>query len=221
MEADEPTGDAELLVAARAALLDALDALAAQRDALVLIGAQANYLHTGAPRLRSPRQPRTATSRSIPGARRRPAPRRRDDRRGLPPRPRLSTAGQLALAHRHSRRSHGARGAGRPAVAAARGSRPTAVATRRTPGLEAAVVDYAPMTMVALAPGDDAGDNRTSPGRRRCSSPSFTSSASDATTPAVSSTRTPTTSTACWSPYRPRRSQRSSPPFARMPSPEL
>jgi hypothetical protein len=42
-----PAGDAELLVAARAALLDALDALAEQRDALVLIGAQAVYLHTG------------------------------------------------------------------------------------------------------------------------------------------------------------------------------
>lgn len=41
-------GDADLLVAARSALLDALEALADQRDALVLIGAQAIYLHTGA-----------------------------------------------------------------------------------------------------------------------------------------------------------------------------
>lgn len=41
-------GDAELLVAARRTLLDALDALAEQREALVLIGAQAIYLHTGA-----------------------------------------------------------------------------------------------------------------------------------------------------------------------------
>jgi hypothetical protein len=40
-----PAGDAELLVAARSALLDALDA---HREALVLIGAQAIYLHTGA-----------------------------------------------------------------------------------------------------------------------------------------------------------------------------
>ncbi|HEY4277018.1 MAG TPA: hypothetical protein VGM91_02295 [Conexibacter sp.] len=37
-----------MLIAARAALLDALDALVEQRDALVLIGAQAIYLHTGA-----------------------------------------------------------------------------------------------------------------------------------------------------------------------------
>ncbi len=43
-----PAGDADLLVAARTALLDALDALAAHQDALVLIGAQAIYLHTGA-----------------------------------------------------------------------------------------------------------------------------------------------------------------------------
>ncbi len=43
-----PAGDADLLVAARSALLDALTALAAHREALVLIGAQAIYLHTDA-----------------------------------------------------------------------------------------------------------------------------------------------------------------------------
>jgi hypothetical protein len=41
-------GDAEILIAARSALLDALEALTDQRAALVLIGAQAIYLHTGA-----------------------------------------------------------------------------------------------------------------------------------------------------------------------------
>lgn len=40
-------GAADLVVAARRALLDALDALAAHRSALVLVGAQAIYLHTG------------------------------------------------------------------------------------------------------------------------------------------------------------------------------
>ena len=36
-----------LYVVARAALLDALDALGEQRDAVVLVGAQAIYVHTG------------------------------------------------------------------------------------------------------------------------------------------------------------------------------
>lgn len=44
----KPTGNAELLVAARRALLDALDALAAHRQSVIVIGAQAIYLHTGA-----------------------------------------------------------------------------------------------------------------------------------------------------------------------------
>jgi hypothetical protein len=38
---------AELYVVARAALLDALEALDQQRDALILVGAQAIYVHTG------------------------------------------------------------------------------------------------------------------------------------------------------------------------------
>ena len=37
-----------LYVAARSVLLDALEALGPQRDAIVLVGAQAIYLHTGA-----------------------------------------------------------------------------------------------------------------------------------------------------------------------------
>ncbi|MDQ4500749.1 GSU2403 family nucleotidyltransferase fold protein [Sinomonas sp. ASV322] len=41
---DDPT---DLLVRARTALLDALDALAEQRDAVIVIGAQAVYLRTG------------------------------------------------------------------------------------------------------------------------------------------------------------------------------
>ena len=41
-------GDSDLMVLARRVLLDALEALYDQRDARVLIGAQAIYLHTGA-----------------------------------------------------------------------------------------------------------------------------------------------------------------------------
>lgn len=42
-----PPGSADLLVQARSALLDALEALAVHRDAVIVIGAQAIYLHTG------------------------------------------------------------------------------------------------------------------------------------------------------------------------------
>jgi hypothetical protein len=41
------SGASETYVAARSALLDALEALTEQRDALILVGAQAIYLHTG------------------------------------------------------------------------------------------------------------------------------------------------------------------------------
>lgn len=46
--ADSPLGRKDLLVAARSALLDALEALEAQRDAVIVIGAQAIYLRTKA-----------------------------------------------------------------------------------------------------------------------------------------------------------------------------
>ncbi len=41
------SGEAELLVRARSVLLDALEALAPHRESLVIVGAQAIYLHTG------------------------------------------------------------------------------------------------------------------------------------------------------------------------------
>lgn len=44
----KPRGDADLLVAARSALLDALEALGEHLSAVVVVGAQAVYLHTGA-----------------------------------------------------------------------------------------------------------------------------------------------------------------------------
>ena len=47
MEENEYGGASEMYVAARRALLDALDALADHLDALVLVGAQAIYIHTG------------------------------------------------------------------------------------------------------------------------------------------------------------------------------
>lgn len=43
----KPTGDNDLLVAVRGALLDALDALHEHRRSVIVIGAQAIYMHTG------------------------------------------------------------------------------------------------------------------------------------------------------------------------------
>ena len=43
----KPSGDVDLLVKARSALLDALEALADHRESVVVVGAQAIYLHTG------------------------------------------------------------------------------------------------------------------------------------------------------------------------------
>ena len=77
-----PPGDAELLIAARGALLDALDALAAHRDALVVIGAQAVYLHTGAADVALAEATKDSDVAIDPReARRRPADRRGDDPR--------------------------------------------------------------------------------------------------------------------------------------------
>lgn len=150
------TGDAELLIAARAALLDALDALVEQRDALVLIGAQAIYLHTGAavvalaeatkdsdlavdPRVLGD-HPLLDDAMAGAGFRRdllHPQPGSWLSREGIPvdlmvPEVLAGTSGRRgARIPPHSRH-----------------------ATRRTPGLEAAIVDHAPMTITALDPAD-------------------------------------------------------------------
>lgn len=51
-----------LYIVARTVLLDALDALGEQRDAVVLVGAQAIYLHAGDADIAVPALRRTATS---------------------------------------------------------------------------------------------------------------------------------------------------------------
>lgn len=59
------SGDADLLISARSALLDALEALSAQRDAVIVIGAQAIYMHTGtAGARRAPRRQATQARRT-------------------------------------------------------------------------------------------------------------------------------------------------------------
>jgi Nucleotidyltransferase len=149
-------GDAELVVAARSALLDALQALSAHRDALVLVGAQAVYLQTGAAVVAlaeatkdsdlaiDPRGladfPLLEAAMSAAGFRR--------DLVNPQPGAWLSQAGITvdlmvpeALAGRGGRRG-------------ARIPPHSRHATRRTPGLEAALVEHAPMTITAVDPAD-------------------------------------------------------------------
>lgn len=149
-------GDAETLVAARSALLDALEALADQRDALVLVGAQAIYLHTGA----APVALAEATKDTDLAV----------DPRALDDDPLLEEAMRRAGFHRNlTDLQPGSWLSPRgipvdllvPAALAGEGGRRGARipphsrhATRRTPGLEAAVVDHAPMTITSLDPDD-------------------------------------------------------------------
>ncbi len=150
-------GDADLLVAARGALLDALAALRAHLDAVIVIGAQAIYLHTGA---------------ALVGL----AEATKDSDLALDTR---TLAGQPLL--EDAMRSAGfdldpqapqpgawlnARGipvdlmvaealAGRPGRRGARIPPHSKHAARRATGLEAAVIDHSPLDIRALARGDD------------------------------------------------------------------
>lgn len=150
------SGDAEILIAARSALLDALEALSAHRDALVLIGAQAIYLHTGD----APVALAEATKDSDLAV----------DPRDLADEPLLDEAMSDAGFHRDLVRPQPGSwlsAQGIPvdlmvpeALAGAGGRRGARIpphgshATRRTAGLEAAVVDHAPMRIKALDPSD-------------------------------------------------------------------
>lgn len=152
-------GASDLLVQARGALLDALEALHEHRDAIVLIGAQAIYLHTG----RADVALAEATKDSDLAL----------DTRRLADDPRIEQAMNAAgFSQAVSSTQPGAwlNPAGIPvdlmvpeALAGAPGSQrrgaripPHAkTATRRAVGLEAAVVDHAPMRITALGQGDE------------------------------------------------------------------
>jgi hypothetical protein len=146
-------GDADLLTAARSALLDALAALAPHRQAVVLVGAQAVYLQTGdAPvalaeatkdcdLVLDPRElnddPLIEHTMTEAGFRRTAQPGGWISPRGIPvdlmvPEALSGTGGnrgaRIPPHHKHS--------------------------TRRTPGLEAAVVDNQPTKIAALDPRD-------------------------------------------------------------------
>jgi len=149
-------GDADLLVAARCALLDALEALAPHRNALVLIGAQAIYLHTGRASValaestkdsdlaihtdRLPDNPLLEVAMSRAGF--------THDPTTSQPGSWLSPGGvpvDLMVPERLAGR--GSRRSGRIPPHSDR-------ATRRAKGLEAAVIDHAPMRIPALDPRD-------------------------------------------------------------------
>ncbi len=166
MTGAEPVVD-PAYAAARSVLLDALDALSAHRQALILVGAQAVYLRTGAAGLTV-------------------APHTTDGDVAIDPSllggdPTLEVAMRQRGFDLHTRADGGiepgtwlgvtevgaqrysvpidllvpaavlAGGATRGARLPVHGKR----AAKRTPGIEAALVDHDEMTVTALAPGDD------------------------------------------------------------------
>lgn len=151
-----PTGDSELLVAARGALLDALEALHAHRHAVIVIGAQAIYLHTGAGEVALAE----ATKDSDLAL----------DTRILPSEPLLEQAMTAAGFRRDLQAPQPGswlNPVGIPvdlmvpeSLAGTSGRRGARIpphskhAARRAAGLEAALIDHAPMVVTALAPGD-------------------------------------------------------------------
>lgn len=150
-------GDAKLLVAARRALLDALQALEPHRDALVLVGAQAIYLHTGRAQVALAESTRDSDI-AIHTGRLQDDPLLEEAMRGAgfshhPTAPQpgswLSSDGipvDLMVPERLA--GKGSRRSGRIPPHSDR-------ATRRTKGLEAAVVDCSPMWIAALEASDD------------------------------------------------------------------
>ncbi|WP_405429414.1 GSU2403 family nucleotidyltransferase fold protein [Micromonospora sp. NBC_00617] len=149
-------GDGDLLVAARGALLDALEALRRHADAVVVVGAQAIYLHTGA----APVALAEATKDCDLAL----------DARALPQEPLLEEAMRAAGFHLDVRAHQpGAwlNHKGIPvdlmvpeALAGGSGRRAAKIpphsksAARRAVGLEAVVVDHVALDIRALAPGD-------------------------------------------------------------------
>jgi hypothetical protein len=149
-------GDAELLTAARSALLDALDALQPHLHAVVVIGAQAIYLHTGGATVAL-----AETTKDSDIAL---------DTRALPDTPLLEDAMRHAGFHldtNHPQPGFWLNDVGIPvdlmvpaSLAGATGRRGARIpphskhAARRTTGLEAAIVDHAPMRVAALDPDD-------------------------------------------------------------------
>jgi hypothetical protein len=150
------SGDTDLLIASRGALLDALEALRPHLDAIVVVGAQAIYMHTG----EAPVALAETTKDSDLAL----------DSRALSESPLLEEAMRSAgFQHDLGSSQPGSwlspsgipvdllipeSLAGPPSRRGARIPPHARHAARRVTGLEAAVVDHAPMTVEALAADD-------------------------------------------------------------------
>lgn len=146
-------GDSDPLVVARRVLLDAIAALSDQRDALILIGAQAIYLQTGDAPVALPAATKDSDI-AIDRRRLHPEPRLEEAMTGagfLPgtdPGAWLSPDGvPVDLMIPESMSDPGGRRGGRMPPHSRR-------ALRRASGLEAAIVDHAPIAITALNPTD-------------------------------------------------------------------
>jgi hypothetical protein len=147
------SGEPDLLVRARSALLDALDALVDHHQSVVVIGAQAIYLHTGEAAVALAEMTKDSDLALDP--------------RSLGDRPLLENAMLAAGFEQADQPGTWINAAGIPvdlmvpaALAGTGGRRGARVpphsnrAMRRASGLEAAVVDHGPMRIEALAPED-------------------------------------------------------------------
>ncbi len=154
-----PIGDADPLVAIRSALLDALDALRPHLDAIVLIGAQAIYLHTAEVSVTGLAEFTKDSDLAL-------------DPRALGPTPLVDEAMYAAGFHRDPTQPQpgswlnpdgvpvdlmvpeALAGSGGPSTRGARIPPHSRHAARRAQGLEAAVVNHAAIRIPALANGD-------------------------------------------------------------------
>lgn len=147
------SGEPDLLVRARSALLDALDALVEHRHSIVVIGAQAIYLHTGGAAVALAEVTKDSDLALDP--------------RSLGERPLLEDAMRAAGFEQDDQPGTWINAEGIPvdlmvpeALAGTGGRRGARVpphsirAMRRAAGLEAAVVDHRPMRIESLAPED-------------------------------------------------------------------
>jgi hypothetical protein len=149
-------GGNNLLVEARSALLDALEALQAHRDSVIVIGAQAIYLHTGAAMVALAEMTKDSDLAL--------------DARALADEPLIEEAMRVAGFYLDPKSdqpgawlsAHGVPVdlmvpealAGEPGRRGARIPPHSKKAARRAAGLEAAIVDHGLLEICALAPGD-------------------------------------------------------------------